>query len=309
MSDSLQPRLSTGQAAKVLGVHASTVKRWFEEGFGDAPAPGSHRRIALDAVLAEGRARGYSTYLDVYGRDAALAWAAMESVEAGDYGPLAHLIYRWVKSGRGDWIGSLLLHCGEEGELSPEVLDGAFGGTLAMVGNAWEEGRLRVGEERAVSWQVAETLLELIRRAEEGAAPDAGKGAVVGSMEGDHHFLGPLLVRALLTRKRWSVEFLGPDVPIEEFVASREASGAQLVCVSFTPPMGPPDVRRCVDLLAGLSDPGEPFALAVGGSGTRGVELPARAHPFRGLFQADSLVALSGWLDAQDLSASETHDV
>ena len=101
------------------------------------------------------------------------------------------------------------------------------------------------------------------------------------------------------------MEFLGCDVPVEEFVATRKAVRAQLVCASFTPPLGPPDVRRCVDLIAELSDPHDPFALAVGGSGARGVELPARAHPFRGLFQADSLAGLSIWLDGQNFDASE----
>ena len=165
MSDMVQPRLSTGQAAKVLGVHVSTVKRWFDEGGDEGVSPGSHRRIALDTVLAEGKARGYPTYLDAFGSDAALAWEAAESVDAGEYGPLGHLFYRWVKQGRAEWIGKFLLHCGEQHGLSAQVLDGAFGATLRMVGEAWEEGRLRVGEERAVSWQVAETLLELIRRA------------------------------------------------------------------------------------------------------------------------------------------------
>ena len=304
MSEFEDPRLSTGQAAKVLGVHASTVKRWFEDGSGEDLTPGAHRRIALDRVLEEGRARGHATYLDVFGDDAALAWQAAEAVELGEFEPLGHLFYRWVKAGRADWIGRLLLHVGREHGLGPHILDGAFGGCLRMVGDAWEDGRLRVGEERAVSWQVAETLFELIREVDslEGSP---GRGvAVVGSMEGDHHFLGSLLVRALLVGRGWRVEFLGGDVPIEEFVASQKASGADLVCISFTPPLGPPDVRRCVELVAGLSDPADPFALAVGGSGARGVELPVRHHPFRGLFQADTLAGLSDWLEAQDFGGA-----
>lgn len=170
-----------------------------------------------------------------------------------------------------------------------------------MVGKAWEEGRLSVGEERAVSWEVAETLLQLIRESTPAAPEASTPVAVVGAMEGDHHFLGSLLVRALLTVKDWRVEYLGGDVPVEEFVATRNDHSAELICVSFTPPMGPPDVRRCVELISDLADPDDRFALAVGGSGSRGVELPYRQTALGSLFQADSLVALDRWLDGADL--------
>ncbi|NNM33066.1 MAG: hypothetical protein HKO53_08365, partial [Gemmatimonadetes bacterium] len=62
------------------------------------------------------------------------------------------------------------------------------------------------------------------------------------------------------------------------------------------------------DLMAGLSEAGDPFALAVGGSGSQGVELPAATRPFRDLFQADTLVGLSAWLDRQGPTAAETCD-
>ncbi|MDH3224980.1 MAG: hypothetical protein OEO23_14760, partial [Gemmatimonadota bacterium] len=226
MSDFPSPRLTTGQAARLLGVHASTVKRWFDDVPEDEMTPGSHRRLALDQVISEGRLRGYGTYLDAFGPDAGLVWQASAAWDQGNYASLHRLCYQWAKAGRADKIGKVLLHVGGGGRLDAEVLDGAFGGCLHMVGEAWEEGRFSVGEERAVSWEVVETLLQLIRE-NPPAGPEASTPvAVVGAMEGDHHFLGSLLVRALLTVKDWRVEFLGGDVPVEEFVATRNDHSA-----------------------------------------------------------------------------------
>jgi hypothetical protein len=94
------------------------------------------------------------------------------------------------------------------------------------------------------------------------------------------------------------VEYLGGDVPVEEFVATQKSRSATLVCVSFTPPLGVPDVRRCLDLLAGLMDPGHPFALAVGGRGSRGAAPANGATPFTDRFQGESLVDLETWVGA-----------
>lgn len=299
MSESSEPLLlSTGQAARILGVHPSTVKRWFEDPSADESTEGGHRRIPLGDVLAEGDRRGHPSYLRDFGTEAALAWQAEVSLEGGDDEPLMELFYRWLRSGQPHLIGRFLLHLGTLNGLTAQLLDGAFGGCMRMVGEAWEQGRLRVGQERAASREVGEALILLVNAGgvREHAFGPARPAAVVGCMEGDHHSLGALMVRALLTVRGWNVEYLGGDVPVEEFIATQKARNAALVCVSFTPPLGVPDVRRCVDLLAGLMDPSRPFALAVGGGGTRGASLPDGTTPFTDLFHGESLVALEEWV-------------
>ena len=306
MSDFDQPLLSTGQAARLLGIHPSTVKRWFDEPARGEGTRGGHRRIPLELVLAEGEARGHPSLLQEFDGDSGSVWYALEALDGGDFEPLLRLFYRWLKAGRAARIGKTLRYLGSDRPLSPGVLDGAFGGCMNMVGEAWEEGRLRVGEERAASREVGEALLALIAEHGRGAPAPRGDGpiAVVGAMEGDMHSLGPLLVRALLVLRGWTVEYLSADVPIEEFVATQKTVGADLVCVSFTPPLGPPDVRRCVQVISGLMDRSGPFALAVGGAGSAGADLPDDATPFTALFQGESLVELDGWVDRLNAGAS-----
>ncbi|MGI9629184.1 MAG: MerR family transcriptional regulator [Longimicrobiales bacterium] len=292
------PELSTGQVSDLLQVHVSTVKRWF--GDGGVVTSGGHRRIPLDRVLTVASERGHEVFLLDFGADAAQVWEGCEALDEGDPEPIRRLFFRWLRSGRSHLIGQLLEALSRGGGLpTPSVLDGVYGGFMQMVGGAWADGTLGVGEERAASRAVVETLLGLLRRHHESSKElsDLGRPtAVVGSMAGDQHYIGPLLVRTALVRRGWRVEYLGPDVPIEEFLITQRRVGASLVCVSFTPPLGAPEVHRFVRVLGDLAEPDKPFAVAVGGQGAADAVLASDPAPFSAIARITSLTSLDRWV-------------
>lgn len=298
--------LSTGEIAELLGVHASTVKRWFRGGAraggrGRVPTTaGGHRRVSLDLALRVARDRGHEVYLHRFDSDAVRVWRAIRELGRGRVEPAQDLLIAWLRERRTRLIGRFLRHLATvDAPVDPAVLDGVFGGFMRRVGDAWANGDLRISDERAATREVSEAiyaLLDSLDRAEH--EPDPGSPtAVVATVEPDQHILGSLLVRLVLAQRGWNVEHLGTGLPIAEIVAIQRALGASLICVSFTPPRGTADVHRLFEVAGSLSDPCHPCSLLVGGSAAQGARLPARHHPFSDLRILASLAELSDWLE------------
>ena len=350
--------LTTGDVAELIGIHPSTVKRWFggarvsagSAGRGVSATSGGHRRISLDLALKVARERGHEVYLHGFDLDAVRVWSAVQSLDAGDARPAQRLLIDWLKAGRTRPIGRFLRHViglGDPGEavrgstkagspdrasraVEPGVLDGVFGGFMSRVGAAWARGELPIRAERAASREVSEAiyaLLDMAGREEEprdlaGPAATGGRAdsassegigsafasprptAVVATVEPDQHLLGSLLVRLMLVQRGWRVEHLGTGLPVAEIVATQQATEASLVCVSFTPPRGPADVRRFVDVAGRLADSCQPYSLVLGGDGAHGVDLCGCYWPFGSPEVPSTLADFGQWLDGHpDLEA------
>ena len=114
-----------------------------------------------------------------------------------------------------------------------------------------------------------------------------------------------LAIALALTFPIWlTVNYLGANVPGEEFAAQQQRWGADLVCVSFTPPRGPADAVRLVRSLAQGYDPARPYHLALGGGALDGKVVDPPYRPFRSFAVLGSLVELAAWLDGRRDSAA-----
>ncbi len=309
-------RLATSEVSDLLGVHASTVKRWFRRGRGPgapvAPHPeptpaavpvgttaGGHRRIPLDTVLRVARERGNEVYLHAFADDAEAVWAAVGALEDGDPSPARDLLLDGLRLRRPRLVGRFLRHVMATHPVDARILDGVLGGFMRSVGEGWRRGALGIAEERAATREVNEAVLSLIERTHHanGRRIPRPPVAVVGTLENDRHALGALLVRLFLVQRGWVVEYLAGGLPTSEIVATQRALGATLVCVSVTPPSGPTDVRRFIEVARELADPERPFALAVGGSGSRGAGSAVRAWPLGRSGRFASVSAFERWMD------------
>ena len=268
--------LTTSQAAELLSVHPSTIKRWCtDDELRSEKTDGGHRRIHLDDVLTAASEREISTYLDPFAPYQAHVFSAvLEAEDSGEFHRVHSLAMGWLSRGHLKRVGWLYQELGRRpGIPFPAFCDEGVRGLLEQIGLAWQEGRLRVGEEHLVTQTLMEALLHLRAGAHLGAAPlldadlPAGRvgTAVVGSMEGNQHHLGGLCVRLVLERFGWRVLYLGPDVPVEDFATLQRSRGAQLVCVSFASPAIQADVNRCVRILAEFYSRAHPYSLALGG--------------------------------------------
>lgn len=299
-------KLSTADVAELLGVHPSTVKRWFRGSPGAAAAgrvattSGGHRRIPLDVALRVASERGHRVYLHAFAAEAAFVWSAIRSLDAGRPKPAQDLLLDWLKSRRTHLIGRFLRHVTSlEPVVDPAILDSVLGAFMRRVGDGWARGDLRISDERAASREVAESIYALLDPVvREDNRPDpASPTAIVATVEPDRHILGSLLVRLVLAQRGWNVEYLGTGLPIAEIVATQHRTQASLVCVSFSPPRGAADVRRFVDVACRLTDPCHTYSLLLGGGGTRGVEFGPGDWPFDDLGILHSLAELGDWLE------------
>ena len=266
--------LTSSRVAGLLDVHASTVKRWCDEGsLISEKTGGGHRRIRLVEALETARTLEIPTYLDPFHPWEANVWLAVSEIEdSGTYGRLHNLSLGWLSDGRTDLLGRLLFEVGGRSSVPfSQFLDEGVRTFMMRVGEEWQGGRLAVGEEHMASQVVLEVLLRLRPGWDQPLAPapsidGPGRVAVVGAMEGDHHELGAQAVRVLLEREGWRVYYLGGDVPLEDFAEIQRAHGASLVCVSLSPKNRLPDVQRTVRVLGEFYRPGSPYALGLGGS-------------------------------------------
>lgn len=306
--------LTSSEAATLLRVHPSTVKRWCNDGLLDFDTTeGGHRRIHLDDAVAFSRAQGIQTVLSPFTPYEPHAWTALRAAEdEGSFRPLHTLALGWVLRGETRRVEHLFTALGRSESVSfCTFCDKGIRGLMQRVGQAWADGRLRVGEEHIVSQTMIDVLLRLRQEwLDEGYDPYANgtsRVAVVGTLEGNHHHLGALCVRLLLERLGWRVHYLGPDVPTDDFGLIQKSRGANLVCVSLGPDHTVGDVSRTLTLLGSLYDRSRPYRLMLGGAPAGSPPGGLLGGPFEDVCLVDSCAALVSELGAgtpEELEAS-----
>jgi len=282
---SSQPVLTTTEVADLLDVHTSSVKRWCNSG--ELPfhsTDGGHRRIHLMDVLELAGFREIETFLEPFHPYASHVWQAVtESAVEHRFERVVSLCLGWLDRGKMDRVSELLYVIGTHPAVPPTTfIDGALRQLMQRVGTDWMNGRIRAGDEHLMSNTVLETLFRIRREwapARRIQDPADRPLALVGSIEGDQHHLGSMCIRLLLEHRGWRVRYLGPDVPVDEFANMQKSHAADLVCISFSPPMTGADMERCARVLGEMYDAESPYRLALGGSALADTEIPESA-PF-----------------------------
>ncbi len=96
---------------------------------------------------------------------------------------------------------------------------------LVVIGSAWEDGRLSVAGEHAVSHAVLRRLAAAFQAA---GRPARGPGVLlVGMPPGGRHELGALAFAVAARRAGLPVLYLGPDLPLQEWVDTARALRAR----------------------------------------------------------------------------------
>ncbi|MFA7331311.1 MAG: MerR family transcriptional regulator [Candidatus Delongbacteria bacterium] len=116
----------------------------------------------------------------------------------------------------------------------PALLDSLLVPLLRDVGEAWTEGRVRIGQEHLVTVAVRSLLEGLLRRRQ--AAPGAPR-LLAGTPSGQRHELGALMAALLAGEAGWDAVYPGPDLPAEELAQLARRLGAQALALSLTPPV------------------------------------------------------------------------
>ncbi len=303
--------LTSTETAALLDVHPSTVKRWCNDGeLSYEQTPGGHRRIRVDSAVEFARQRGIRTILTPFRPFEPHVWTALRDVENGSYGALHALALQWARRGDFDRLEELYVALGRDGVVSfPDFCDFGIRGLMAAVGEEWQNGRLRVGDEHMVSQAVTGALVALRREwmdtqdsnldvSGNGASRPPRPVAVVGTIEGNQHQIGALCVRLLLERAGWKVFYPGADVPAEDFGVIQMSREASLVCVSLPPSGTMGDVSRTLEILGEFYDRARPYSVVFGGPSFIGLEGRVNDGPFESVSFLQECRTLTEALDS-----------
>lgn len=102
---------------------------------------------------------------------------------------------------------------------------------LIRIGEEWYTGNLLVATEHFASNFIRASLLSIYQRL---PIKRGGQRILVGGAPGDLHELGPLMVAILLREQGFTVEFLGPDSPLEDLADYAASENPHMIILSAT---------------------------------------------------------------------------
>lgn len=227
-SGDLSTYMSTPQAAEVLGVSVSTVKRWVDEGILPAHrTPGGHRKLLRAEVLVLAR-RGQLPRGDLAAAHLGSSGDGQSHAEAA-----AALLEALLRGGAAEARG-VLRHARESGMAVETLADRVVAPAMARVGDEWRAGRLDVWREHRAT-QVCVAALYPWKDEWEALAGGVDRPiAVGGAPEGDPYLLATLLAQLVLLDCGWEAVNLGPNTPLSSLARSLSEVRPRLLWLSVS---------------------------------------------------------------------------
>lgn len=224
--------LSTVQAAEILRVHPSTVKRWVDDGIIPASkTPGGHRKIVLlDLIrlVQEKQLPGPpldSAILERYLSKSSPTPSNMDELRAG--------LESALNSHQPSEVQKILLKSHQSGLSIEPIGDELIFPVMEAVGRSWRMGQTDIAQEHLFTSQIHAGLIELRNR----LLPQAGSHlpmAIGACPEGDFYTLGNLLAELVLLQNGWQVTNIGPNTPCSSVISMARKLRPKLVWLSCT---------------------------------------------------------------------------
>ena len=158
---------------------------------------------------------------------------------------------------------------------------------MREVGDRWETGKLCIAAEHLVSASVRNLLGGTLRRTSQSSR---SLPILFTTLPGERHELGALSCAVIAVDLGANAIYLGPDLPAGEVVAAAGATRAGAVAVSTSRCASARQRERAVRELRRALPRG--VALWLGGSGSEGMALPARAERIEGIEAFEQKVLL-----------------
>lgn len=208
-----QALLTTHEAAALLGVGATSIKRWADSGLIICvKTPGGHRRYDRDSVL---------TMLG-------------QVPEANDHLARATMEAEWIDLlGRGGPIADVTDALRRERERTGAwwpVAD-AMAFILREVGRRWESGAVSILQEHLIS---ARLMRAVNQCAEEIALARDAPPCLLLTAAGDDHTLPLALAELCLREAGWSARWAGRRTPLDQTIAFIASGEVRMLIVSGT---------------------------------------------------------------------------
>lgn len=292
-----QLKLTSSQAASLLQVHESSMKRWANEGrFHPENTKGGHRRINLpDLLRFVKKERQDSTLLRFAPHEEEMAEAAIACREKNNFELLIKLIVKFCDTKSPAYIVDMTRYLNNAfGIPVTRVFDLGIAPALKQIGQEWIEGVRTIAHEHRFTQKVLDALYGLSVIDIHEQKPTAPI-ALVGCAESCYHEIGSMFVRLALEEAGWQVCYLGGNVPFDEFAGIQAELNAKLVAISFVPPCGTMDAKRCATILNRLYRDDKPYFLVVGGSGITETDFATDGFRFQSLKVSKDTESLHDW--------------
>jgi methanogenic corrinoid protein MtbC1 len=134
--------------------------------------------------------------------------------------------------------------------------------SLRAIGDAWAEGRLPVAGEHVASHAIQRRLAASFQAS--GPGREQGRPVLVGMPPGARHELGGLIFATAARRAGLPVVYLGADLPLDDWIAAVERTGARAVVIGAVMRT---DAAGALAVASGLRDAARPdLLIAFGGA-------------------------------------------
>jgi excisionase family DNA binding protein len=200
--------LTTREAAALLGVGTTSIKRWADTGvLRCVKTAGGHRRFERHAVEA------------LIGSGPELASSARDDLD------------RWIRVLLGREPGAVGAEIDRElaAHGSWWALAETLGEVLEEIGRRWNLGEMSILDEHLASERLARALAAAAAAIE---VPDDAPTALLVASEGDDHTLGLSLVEVCLASSGWRCAWAGRNTPFAEVRRAVESGRIQLIGLS-----------------------------------------------------------------------------
>jgi methanogenic corrinoid protein MtbC1 len=121
--------------------------------------------------------------------------------------------------------------------------------TLVEVGNRWERGEISVATEHFASNFIQARILAIFQSLP--LHPSAPK-VILGCGPDELHVIGPMMLAVLLRDAGFRVEYLGPDLPLEDLLGYVREETPRIVVLSATMKESAEELIRFARSLQGL---------------------------------------------------------
>ncbi len=217
--DAANSFLSTSEAARLIGVTASTMKRWADEGILSCErTAGGHRRFrraVLEAFKRGDEPSAAQQQRPRFEREETVSPFEQRWLEALVEGSHHHVVSR---------LFALRQDCGSWSGVADEL-----GPVLTALGAAWENGVITIAEEHLASECLSRALAQVGLSLPMGHAP---RRALLATADGERHELGLRLAELVLRSRQWRSVWIGANTPTDVLARHVETSSLDLVVIT-----------------------------------------------------------------------------
>lgn len=278
-------KLTTKEAARVLGASEASVKRWADGGLlSSEKTAGGHRRFRPEdvALFKRGQSRVAATTERDGEHSAPPAKARHAGTRARPFESdelLVASLFDALAGGEAEETSALLVKSYLDGRPLASIFDQLLATAMRQIGDLWHQGNLTVAQEHLATRAIMGALQTLDNVMDE---PEANNLlAVCCGIEDDFHELPVRCAELLLKHEGWEVLSLGANTPFYALTEMVSRLHPRLVCAGSTI-LGNPDraVREFVELRATAERVGAAIVLGGAGfaDGNMRRRLPAELH-------------------------------